>query len=101
MHLDGIFATKPGGNLIPYLLADGQPGDKGRPCTLETVFSTFIPNEFIHSRSILFGALADGLTLGGSQMHQANKEKGVADYGLFAQKIDKAIENSFNQFNMQ
>ena len=78
MHLDGIFATNPRGNLIPYLLEDGQSDDKGRPWTLETIFSTFIPNEFIHSRSILFGALADGLTLGGSQMHRANKEKGVA-----------------------
>lgn len=64
-HLDGLFVTNPSKSVVSFLMENDQRDDDGRPWTSETIFSKFIPKEFIHSRSILLGALSEGLTLGG------------------------------------
>lgn len=83
-HLDGIFVTKPEQNLLSFLLEDGKCDNKGRPWTTETIFSQFIPKEFIFSRSVLLGALVDGLTLGGKQNASRRIKEGCGFAGVMS-----------------
>lgn len=71
-HIDGIFVTNPRQNLISFLLQGFKCDEDGIPWTTDSIISKFVPNQFIYSRSILLGALADGLTLEGKPSSTPN-----------------------------
>ena len=75
-HLDGILCKSAEFTLLSYKLDDGTVDKNGNPWNKATIFSEFVPDEFIQSRSQVLGALIDGLSLDGKTDATEKLEEG-------------------------
>lgn len=75
-HMDGILCKSAEYTLLSYKLEDGTEDKNGNALTIDTLFSEYIPKEFIHSRSQVLGALIDGLSLDGKKDASEKLEEG-------------------------
>jgi hypothetical protein len=87
-HLDDTFIMNLSNyDLLSCKLEDGTFDSKGDPWTWETLCSEFIPQKFIHSRSLLLGGLADGLSVDGTLDASAKLEERCGELSEFLANI--------------
>ena len=86
-----------GKNTLKWLLDDNtdETDENGDAWTKETIFRSYIPKNFIHTRKILLGSLQDGLTFGGKPDPSAGLEMGCGLSSIFAMVPIEAIEQIY------
>eukprot|EP00804_Cyclotella_cryptica_P010431 CCRYP_020963-RC/>CCRYP_020963-RC protein AED:0.20 eAED:0.20 QI:1138/1/1/1/0.5/0.33/9/82/570 len=75
-HIDGILCKSAEYVCLSYKLEDGTVDKNGNAWTADTIFSEWITDEFIRTRSHVLGALIDGMSLDGKRDASDKVEEG-------------------------
>ena len=76
-HIDGILCLNAKQTLLSDMLeTERDDRDDGSKWDKNTIFSNYVPDNFIRSRSLILGGLMDGLSLNGRRNVSESLERG-------------------------